>query len=459
MSVKTLHPDYQIHAPKWRLVRDAVEGEQAIKRVPERYLPQFVPRDEERYKRYLDRAYFMGVTGRTRSALSGMVFRRDPMVTMPEEMRFMLSNADGSGTQLIQSAKNALGSILDTGRHIFLVDYPTVDDSIDYETEQNIGARPLIVSYEAEALINWRYELYHGRRVLSLAVLVELVHDEKNEFQHDVVKNYRVLRLRDGVYTHQVYDDGGQPMTDEVVPRMAGGEAFDHIPLHIIGSENNNPDIDHAPLYDLAVVNIAHYRNTADLEEAGFITGQPTLHLDTGDTPPEQFAEQNPNGVQLGSRQGIVTQGGKVELVQPEERGLLFRLKENKEQEMIGIGARIVQRGGANETAEAARINASAEASALDQVVNNLSEGITEALRDAALFAGIDPRDIYYRLNTRFWEEELDSQEMMALIQLGDVGVISRRAQRESIRKGRVHIPEDMSDEDIDAENAGNPLL
>jgi len=75
------------------------------------------------------------------------------------------------------------------------------------------------------------------------------------------------------------------------------------------------------------------------------------------------------------------------------------------------------------------------------------------------LFAGIDPRDIYYRLNTRFWEEELDSQEMMALIQLGDVGVISRRAQRESIRKGRVHIPEDMSDEDIDAENAGNPLL
>ena len=42
----------------------------------------------------------------------------------------------------------------------------------------------------------------------------------------------------------------------------------------------------------------------------------------------------------------------------------------------------------------------------------------------------------------------------MALIQLGDTGVISRRAQRESIRRGRVLIPEDMNDEDLDAENA-----
>jgi hypothetical protein len=201
-------------------------------------------------------------------------------------------------------------------------------------------------------------------------------------------------------------------------------------------------------------VNIAHYRNNADLEEAGFITGQPTLHLDTGDTSPEEFAQQNPNGVQLGSRQGIVTQGGNVELVQPEERTLLTRLKEQKEQEMIGIGARIVQRGAANETAEAARINASADASALDQVVNNLSDALTEALMDVALFFGLPVGDIYYRLNTRFWEEELDSQEMMALIQLGDTGVISRRAQRESIRRGRVLIPEDMNDEDLDAENA-----
>jgi len=456
VSVKTLHPDYQLHSPKWRLVRDVVEGEERLKYNPTRYLPEFTPKDNERYKRYVERAYFLNVTGRTRSALSGMVFRREPMEVMPDEMRPIIYNADGAGNTLEQGAKEALGGVLDTGRHIFLVDYPDIDDSIDYETEQRIGARPVILNYQAESLINWKYEIKNGRRVLTLAVLVELVQDNfnKDEFDHNIVKNYRVLRLRNGVYTQQMYDDGGAPLTEERIIRMAGGQPFDHIPMHVAGSSNNRPDVDHAPLYDLAVVNIAHYRNNADLEEAGFITGQPTLHLDTGDTSPEEFSEQNPNGVQLGSRQGIVTQGGKVELVQPEERNLLTNLKKEKEQEMIGIGARIVQRGAPNETAEAARINASAEASALDQIVNNISDALTEALMDVALFWGIPVADIFYRLNTRFWEEELDSQQMMALIQLGDTGIINRTAQRESIRKGRIHIPQDMSDEDLDADNA-----
>jgi len=461
MSVKTLHPDYQLYSPKWRLVRDAVEGESAIKRVPERYLPEFTPKDPERYSRYVQRAYYLGVTGRTRAALSGMVFRKDPAHELPEEVDYLRENADGAGTSLEHIAKEALGGVMDTGRHIIFIDYPSIDDSIDFETEQNIGARPLVLSYAAEALINWKYELINGRRVLTLAVLVELVQDETqaDEFGHDLVKNYRVLRLRDGVYTQQVYDDGGQAKGEEFTPRMAGGAAFDHIPLYIAGSENNLPDIDDAPLYDLAVLNVAHYRNNADLEEAGFICGQPTLHLNIGDTPAEVFAEQNPNGVQLGSRTGIVTQGGSVELVQPEERNLLVQLKERKEQEMVGIGARLIQRGGPSETAEAARINASAESSTLDQIVNNLSRALTAALMDAARFEGVQVVDeIYYELNTDFWQDDLDAQKLMALIQLGDVGVISRSIQRDSIRKGRLHIPEEMSDEDIDAENASSPL-
>jgi len=242
---------------------------------------------------------------------------------------------------------------------------------------------------------------------------------------------------------------------------MAGGTPFDHIPLYIIGSENNLPDIDDAPLYDLSVLNIAHYRNNADLEEAGFITGQPTLHMNIGDTSPDVFAEQNPNGVQLGSRTGIITQGGSVELVQPEERNLLVQLKEAKEKEMVGIGARLIQRGGPGETAEAARINASAESSTLDQVVNNLSYALTGALMDAARFEGFGPEvveEIRYDLNTDFWETSLDAQQLMALIQLGDVGVISRSIQRDSIRKGRIHIPQETDDQDIDSEIAGTPL-
>jgi hypothetical protein len=86
---------------------------------------------------------------------------------------------------------------------------------------------------------------------------------------------------------------------------------------------------------------------------------------------------------------------------------------------------------------------------------------MTGALMDAAMFVGLDTptvETIRYDLNTDFFETTLDSQQLMALIQLGDVGVISRSIQRDSIRKGRIHIPQDMEDEQIDAENTENLL-
>ena len=85
-GVATQHPEYQRMLPVVRATRDASAGERAIKygrysaegvslEHTKTYLPDFVPSDDERYKQYLKRAYFMGVTGRTKKALIGMIFR------------------------------------------------------------------------------------------------------------------------------------------------------------------------------------------------------------------------------------------------------------------------------------------------------------------------------------------------------------------------------------------------
>jgi hypothetical protein len=176
------------------------------------------------------------------------------------------------------------------------------------------------------------------------------------------------------------------------------------------------------------------------------------LHVDAGDTTPEFWAQENPAGITIGSRRGIVTQGGKVELVQAEERNLLVKLKESKEEEMVKIGARLVQRGGAGETAEAARINASAEASTLDMLVGNVSEAIEAALEDVCLFLGEDPEIVEYMLNRDFWETSIDTQTAMAIIQFGDAGIIARSDQRHMIRQGRIQIADGRTNDEIDDE-------
>lgn len=454
-TVTTTHPEYDAALPVWRTTGDAAEGQEAIKRGGVRYLPQFSPPDPERYEAYAQRAYFLGVTGRTRDALVGMAFRKPPEAEgVPDQMDYILDDADGSGQSLIQLAKQGLGNGLEKGRHIYLVDYPVAEEGLDAETEAKLGLRPVIASYHAEALINWKAETRGGRFTLTLAVLQEQRDVAEDEFGHECEPVYRVLRLRDGVYTQALYDESGTVIEEEYSPRMAGGAEFDHIPLYIVGSQNNRPDVDESPLYDLAVVNIAHYRNTADLEEAGFVVGQPTLHFDIGEMDNAQFEKLNPNGLNFGSRTGVISQKGKLELVQAEDRTILLTLKEEKQQEMIAIGARLVQNGGQAETAEAARINAAAESSTLDNLVSNLSEALQDCLRDCARFLGINPETVTYSLNKEFWDGALDAQAAMAVIQFGDAGIIARSDQRAMLRSGRIELADGREDSDIDDEIA-----
>lgn len=459
MPVSLVHPLYAEMSPVWRECRDAVAGQRAVKKGGALYLPAtFADSDPVRYAQYLQRAYFMGVTGRTKEALTGMVFRKSPRVVVPPQIEQFLENIDGAGQSLEQLAKEIVGDELTTGRFVMLVDYPSAPEGIDSEAERMMGLRPTIAAYAAESLINWRFEGVNGRKLLTLAVLAESVEIGDDEFSHDTVTVYRVLRLRDGVYTQALYDQSGDPITDEYVPRMAGGAPFDHIPLHIIGAVNNLPEPDVPPLYDMAVLNISHYRNTADLEESSFISGQPTVHLSIGETDAAEWQQLNPNGLQIGSRSGVITKGGSMELVQADATALPFELMKHKEQQMVAIGARLVQRGGQAETAEAARLSASAEASTLDNVVGNVSEGIEAALEDMCRFVGADPQVVEYALSREFWETNITAQDLQAV--LAGVGTLYGPLDAlEMIRAGSIKLRDDRDNELILQEAAGTLLV
>jgi hypothetical protein len=458
MPVSTAHPLYAEMLPVWRECRDAVAGQRAIKKGGAIYLPAtFANSDADRYAQYLARAYFMGVTGRTKEALTGMVFRKAPRVVVPSQIEPFLENIDGAGQSLEQMAKEIVGDELTTGRFALLVDYPGAPEGLDSESERAMGLRPTIAAYPAESLINWRFEGINGRKQLTMAVLAELIEAGDDEFALETKTVYRVLRLRDGVYTQAIYGNVGDLLTEEYVPRMKGGVPFDHIPLHIIGAVNNMPEPDMPPLFDMAVLNISHYRNTADLEESSFISGQPTVHLDIGQTDVTEWRQLNPNGVQIGSRAGIQTKGGSLQMVQAEATSLPFELMKHKEQQMVAIGARLVQRGGSAETAEAARLNASAEASTLDNVVGNVSEGIEAALEDMCRFVGADPEVVEYALSREFWETNITAQDLQAV--LAGVGTIYSAVDAIGmIRRGSISIDPARTDDEI-LEGAASTLI
>lgn len=436
MPVNTAHPQYGLALERWRTTRDACDPEK-IKDGQALYLPHLADHedDPERYKAYLARAYYINVTGRTRDGLVGATFRRDPTATLPNQIAYMSENVDGAGMSLNQLGKGMVSDLLVTGRYGLLADFPE-QDSQNPSREQTQSLRAYIARYRAEDIINWRFMMIEGSLVLTLVVLTESENDdEADEFSHDTKLRYRVLRLSNGVYSQQRYDESFQPLEDERVVLQADGSPWRRIPFHFAGSIDNQPSVDPSPLYDLAVVNIAQYRNIADYEENLHIHGQGTLFISTN-IDFTTYKEANPSGIRVGARTGhFLGANGKAELVQVEASSAGKEAIEDKADQMVAIGARLITTRSANQTAEAARINASGEHSVLSTLVGNVSEAIEAALEDACLFMGADPDELQYQLNRDFWEENANPQLVVALIQSADRGDIAQTDLRAYYRR------------------------
>tara|TARA_R110000803_G_scaffold136385_2_gene203336 strand:+ start:592 stop:1989 length:1398 start_codon:yes stop_codon:yes gene_type:complete len=459
MTVEDKNPQYETYLPVWQKTRDSVRGSVAVKDKRQVYLP--VPDSESsdgrigveslRYQQYLKRALFTNFTGRTKNALVGAAFRKMPVLEIPVALDYLLDDATGDGLGLVQMAKDELSNLLETGRAFLLVDYPQAEDGMSAEDVTALDLKASIVPYEAEQVINWRTEAVRGRKLLTLCVIAEQYKSGGDEFAHDTEAQHRVLRLREDGYTQQLYREG-LPYTDEFYPRRADGSVWDVIPAVFVGSKNNDASVDDAPLSDIADVNIAHYRNSADYEESCFLTGQPTLFI-THSLSMEQWQEYNPNGIKLGSRAGhVLGEAGSATLVQADPNNLVLEAMRAKENAMIAIGARIVTDRGGNETAEGARIRFASENSVLGDIVHNLSQAIEQCLSWCGEFMGTGDL-AEFEINREFYDKSVDPQLLMSMVTLLDRQIISNQDIFDRLKAGGI-IDADRQLEDV-AEELG----
>ena len=448
MSVNTEHPEYQAMKAEWSLVKACASGSREVKALKTDVLP--APGavkgvyDADRYASYLLRAIYTNVTGRTKTGLTGAAFRIPGEIELPSGLQYLEEDADGAGQSIKQLTKDTFANLLETGRECLLVDHPSVEEGLTEEETQSIRAQAAIKLYGALSLINWKVDSVGGREVLTLAVLQEQYNGSDEEFLHMPKLQYRVLRLRDGAYSQQVYRDGN-PIEDERFPTQSNGSKFDFIPLFIIGGQNNDASVDNIPLSDIAHVNVGHYRNSADLEESSYIVGQPMIHIDIGDTDANQWKELNgaENGVAFGSNTSVQTVKGSVDMVQVSENQIADKLQERKEGQMLALGAKLVEQRNPNETAAAAKIDATGENSVLGDLVANVEEGMLRAIEWCGLFMG-EQGNITFELNRQFFnDEELTPEQINALMAMWQGAAISKDVLDHNLVKGKV-IPDDV---------------
>lgn len=450
--------------PLWKLIRDCVAGEERVKAGQTLYLPAPNPTDTSaenvaRYAQYVQRAVFYNVTGRTLAGLVGQVMSEDPVITLPTLLEPLREDIGGCGVSMTQQMAKALMLVTAHGRAGLFTDYPVVERPATRKELLNAEVRPTIELVEPWDIINWRTINVGGVSRLSLVVLSEQYVTDDDGYEIAWDRQWRVMRLdEEGLYVLEewitdpnnkdeyivkpLYDtNGGVVGKAQYMPVGSDGKRLDFIPFQFIGANNNDSSPDMPPLFGLASLNIAHYRNSADYEEACFICGQPTLLL-AGLT--EDWVKSVLKGrVELGSRAAVMlNEGASGELLQATPNSMPKEAMEAKERQMVALGAKIVEQMSVQRTATQVTMDKTAETSVLASIANNVSEAYECAMKHALAFVDITSMDtediIEVELNTSFTASKMEPQARAQLVAEWQAGLLTDEEVRTNLVRAGV---------------------
>lgn len=476
MPASDQHKLYIKNKDQWKLVRDCVAGSEAIKTARQsegsdqgglhnalgsQYLPVPNPNDNtqdniDRYDAYKKRACFVNFTGYTKDGLLGMIARKPTESVLHQSIEYAELNANGSGLSLQGMAQGVISDVMETGRDGLMVDFPTSNGG---NRDKTAGLQAVIKEYPAESIINWRESVINLVKVVTMVALAEEVEKISSDgFGVEDVTYTRVLLINeDGNYIQRLYnEDDDLLMNDngetDIFIKKSDGSNWKEILFLFVGSENNTPYPDKSPLYDVAEVNIGHYRNSADFEESSFMVGQPTPVF-TG-LNQSWVTDILKEGIQLGSRTGVLLPvDANAMLLQADPNTMPSTGMDRKEVELVKIGAKIISDQGGVETAEAAKIKFAGQNSKLGLIIINTEMAFKKCFAWMMGFQGSEGAEDenVFNINKQFYDATVSPQLLIAQMQMLDRGVIAKSDMRDTMRKGGV-LAHDRTDEDIDGD-------
>lgn len=468
MAIADTHAHYS--PTLWKRQRDAVAGQRAIHAGGEAYLPKLASQDAKTYAAYRDRTGYYNATGRTVQGMVGLMFRKAPSHDFPPAMQAFIDDVTLGGVTAASFAKAIATEVLTVGRAMSLVEFPApVEGEAPLTAAQasDLNLRPFLCTYYAENLTNWSEGRVNNVAQATQIRLLESWTEPVDEFSSKEHPQRRVLDLHEGAYRQRIFrqavaakKDGapegdkasaanGWPQVGPDMVPLVNGKPLASIPMVCFGPEENSLTVQQPPLEDIAHVNIAHYRTTADYENACHFVGCPTPWV-TGHSPAEGEA-----AIAIGSPVMMVfpDQLTKVGILELEGKGL-SELRDNltaKEAQMAALGARMLapEKAGV-EAAATLSLRHNGEQSALASIADLISEGMTRLLRLAAAWMGIEAKDCVYKLNTDYLPAGMTAQEMQGLVSAWQQGAISRQTLFSNLQRGEI-IASDVSYEDEEA--------
>src|SRR5512136_767170 len=471
-NVNYIRKELQRFLSLYTKINDCIQGEDVIKSKRTDYLPMPNSTDTsienlDRYNQYLQRAVFYNVTAKTLNGLTGQIFEKKINSNIPESLKNIKCSIDNYNISLDEFAKKVTKETISFGRCGILIDFPKVDGVITKSNESNYN--PILKFYSSADIINWFTISENGQQKLKMVILTEKFQQIKDGFDIYEGNRWKVLTLENNEYWISTYESVPElinDITNSVNPFVTenfqdritifndqtliskykvldyNGNPINEIMFEFVGAMNNDPCPDNPPLGDLAILNIGHYRNSADYEDAVYLCGQP---IPTVSGLTQQWVEEVlKDGVKIGSRAYVpLPQGGKFDLVQAQPNTLPFEAMGHKEKQMSALGAKLIEQGNVAKTAFEKSIESGSEVSILASIANNVSIAIENSLKKASIFMSSIVENIIYKLNDDFEILKMTSSDRQQLMLEFQAGLITWEEYRTGLRNAGVAYQDD----------------
>ena len=420
----TRHPDYLAAVDQWHLCRHAFAGEAAIKEHASAYVPRVHGDSDADYEAYVQRAAWYGATARTVEGLTGAVFRVAPTYDASAQVDDDLLDITLLGDPMATFAQLVFRELLITGRCPVLVD---LDDQ---------RGRPYWVMYTADQLVSW---LVAGDGTLLRAVIITSDTEPEGEFDWSEHTRAHVHELdAAGLYQvrHFIYvgknrtdDPDSDPWKEEeTLTPMRSGARLDYIPMVVFGARGIDVgSIYKPPIYDVATVNVSHFRTSADWEHGAHMTALPTPWVSGIEQVQGQGKQKTE--MRLGARTAwlLPKPDCRAGMLEYTGKGLdsLKDLSESKKRDLAVLGARLLAEDKTGvETVDAMRLRSTGESSVLSALAEAFDVGMARALAYHQQWMGID-QETKFTTNRDFIDAKLTPQEAQVVMALWQSDLIS----------------------------------
>lgn len=470
--MNTHHPDFDNTIDAVHLVRDAIEGSNAVKNGKRslRYLPdptsasildsQDGTEAKARYTAYKIRAEFDGFPARTESGYMGALKSTPPdFKEIPGEIEYLLTDSDGDGLTLEESIEITQANLLEVKFHGLLADFNGLTESDSNDDAPQLtnaqaktqGLQATIKHYPRESIVDWDYGVVNNQNQLTFVKLTEQTSEINREtLQRTVVENQLVLALDENgdYYQQQITTDnkGKEQISGLLYPENKNGK-LKSIPFEIVIDQKiESSSIPKALgiLYPICLKAIARYQVNADLKESLNKSAQPTMYSSGWDDSSWETYKRitKLNHIQTGAGSHIpIPKGSEIGYLEwnADSNGMFKYLAENQK-EAKALGARFDTSDAKDEAVGVAKIRSQEELSALVNIQTSIKESYTRAIGWCFLFMSNSTSDpeIEIVLNKEFNKIKLNPQEQAAILNNFTMGLIDKQEALTQLEKGGI---------------------